>query len=247
MHAWVRGDDSPSQMSTRTRKIPIRTRDGGRLRTARAHISAGEPVARTRRDPTQVRSRQTVAAIVEAAGRLLVEHGRQGVTTNAVADRAGVSIGSVYQYFNDREAIFAALQERHRKQVMPLIQHTLVRLGDPAVDIVDAVIGLVRAMAELHEHDPERLRAMSRELEEQTSPAEIESFAEATAEILAARFARSRKSIRPAAWLACMTLSHVGRALVHNPPAIEVDGLLVALARMLRGLFAELPQPGPGC
>src|ERR1017187_3771063 len=98
-----------------------------RSATALAHISEPRQGLRARRDPAQERSRQTVDAIVEAAGRLLVEHGRLGVTTNAVAERAGVSIGSLYQYFPNKEAIFAALQERHRDQVMPLIQHTLAR------------------------------------------------------------------------------------------------------------------------
>ena len=243
MQADGRSGDSPFQMSQGTRKTASKMRNESRARTVPAHISTGAPVLRTRRDPTQARSRQTVDAIVEAAGQLLVEHGRQGVTTNAVAERAGVSIGSVYQYFADKEAIFEALQERHRNQVEPLIHHTLARLGDPTVDVVDAIIGLVRAMVELHEHDPARMRAISEELEEDTSPAEVESLTETTARILAARLGRSPESVRPAAWLACMTVTSVGRALVHNPPALDVEGLLAALARMLRGLFAELSQP----
>jgi AcrR family transcriptional regulator len=179
-----------------------------------------------------------VDAIVEAAGRLLVEHGRLGVTTNAVAERAGVSIGSLYQYFPNKEAIFAALQERHRDQVMPLVQHTLARLADPGLDMVDVLVGLMRAMADLHADAPARLRAISEELREETSGAEIQSFAEATTRILATRFSRTQDSVRPMAWLACVTLGNVGRTLVHHPPALDVEQLLTALAGMLRGLFA---------
>ncbi len=179
-------------------------------------------------------------AIVEAAGRLLVEHGRLGVTTNAVAERAGVSIGSLYQYFPNKEAIFAALQERHRDQVMPLIQHTLARLADPGLDMVDVMVGLTRAMAELHADAPARLRAISEELQEEISGAEIQSFSEATTRIFATRFNRTEDSVRPMAWLACVTLGNVGRTLVHHPPALDVEQLLTALAGMLQGLFATM-------
>lgn len=71
--------------------------------------------------------------------------------------------------------------------------------------------------------------------------AEILSLTDATTKILAARLGGSLESIRPTAWLACMTLTHVGRTLVHDPPAVDMDALLAALARMLRGLFGEEP------
>ena len=211
-------------------------------RAARARISKPGPSPRVRRDPTQTRSRQTVDAIVEAAGQLLVERGRQAVTTNAVAERAGASIGSVYQYFPNKESIFEALQERHRDQVMPLIQHTIARLGDASVDIAAAIVGLVRAMAELHASDPARLRAIADELHEQTSADEIDSFTEATTRILASRLRCPESAIRPAAWLACVTVSLVGRTLVHHPPALDVEPLLDALERMLRGLFSDFSE-----
>jgi AcrR family transcriptional regulator len=181
-----------------------------------------------------------VDAIVEAAGRLLVEHGRLGVTTNAVAERAGVSIGSVYQYFPNKEAIFKSLQERHRDQVMPLIQHSLARLADPGLDMVEVIVGLMRAMAELHAGAPARLRAISEELHDEISDAEIQSFSEATTSILATRLNRTEDRVRPMAWLACVTLGNVGRALVHHPPALDVERLLAGLAGMLRGLFATM-------
>jgi AcrR family transcriptional regulator len=227
-------------MNGKRRKTPIGTQQVRHTKASRAHISQPRLDLRARRDPAQERSRQTVDAIVEAAGQLLVEHGRIGVTTNVVAERAGASIGSVYQYFPNKEAIFASLQERHRDQVMPLIQHTIARLGDPGLDVVDAMVGLVRAMAELHADAPERLRAISQELHEEISGAEIQAFSEATTKILATRFNRTEDDVRPIAWLACVTLGNVGRTLVHHPPALDVEQLLAALAGMLRGLFATV-------
>lgn len=59
--------------------------------------------------PRQARSAETVTVIVEAAARILEEVGLGRFTTNAIADRAGVSIGSVYQYFPGKEALIGAL------------------------------------------------------------------------------------------------------------------------------------------
>lgn len=65
-----------------------------------------------RKQPSQVRSRQTVEAIIEAAARILEDQGQAGFTTNAVAELAGVSVGSLYQYFPDKEALTGALIAR---------------------------------------------------------------------------------------------------------------------------------------
>ena len=227
-------------MNGKPRKTLLGTQQARHAKTARARISEPRLGRGARRDPAQERSRQTVNCIVEAAGRLLVEHGRLGVTTNAVAEHAGVSIGSLYQYFPDKDAIFATLQERHRDQVIPLIQHTLARLADPGLDMVDVMVGLMRAMAELHADAPARLRAISEELHEEVSDAEIQSFSEATTKILATRLDRTEDEVRPTAWLACTTLGNVGRTLVHRPPALDIEQLLAALAGMLRGLFAKM-------
>ncbi len=65
-----------------------------------------------RKAPVQRRSAVTVDAMIEAAARILETEGFDGYTTNAVAARAGVSIGSLYQYFPNRDALTAALIER---------------------------------------------------------------------------------------------------------------------------------------
>ena len=65
-----------------------------------------------RKLPAQSRSTATVNAVLEAAARILERRGFEGYTTNAVAERAGVSIGSLYQYFPSKDAVTVALIER---------------------------------------------------------------------------------------------------------------------------------------
>jgi AcrR family transcriptional regulator len=62
-----------------------------------------------RKRPSQARSHATFAAIVDACARLLAKGGYDTLTTNAIAERAGVSIGTLYEYFPNRESIVAAL------------------------------------------------------------------------------------------------------------------------------------------
>jgi AcrR family transcriptional regulator len=209
-----------------------------------ARVSRSVEVSRARRKPAQHRSRVTVYAIVEAAGQLLVEGGRAAVTTNAVAARAGVSIGSLYQYFPNKEALFAALQQQHREEVGPLIHHALSRLSDPSIDLVAGIVMLMRGMVELHKADPARLRALAEELGEPTTPAEIQELAEATTRALCQRSGKSEQQVRSQAWLAAQTLTHVGRALVHHPPELMLDDVFDSLSRMLGGLLAGVDS-GP--
>ena len=70
------------------------------------------PDPKPRKAPRQERSKQTVDAILEGCARLLREGDYGAVTTNHIAERAGVSIGSVYEFFPNKEAIVAALVER---------------------------------------------------------------------------------------------------------------------------------------
>ena len=72
-------------------------------------ISVAPGALEPRKAPAQARSTATVAAILEAAARILETDGLAGYSTNAIARRAGVSVGSLYQYFPGKDAITRAL------------------------------------------------------------------------------------------------------------------------------------------
>ncbi len=81
---------------------------------------ASEISRNQRRRPRQARSRATWEAIVEAAAQILERRGPGGFNTNEVAERAGVSIGTLYQYFADKHAILAAAVRRELSEAPPL-------------------------------------------------------------------------------------------------------------------------------
>ena len=68
---------------------------------------------KSRKTPVQERSKKTVEIVLDAAAQVFVERGFNAGTTNHIAARAGVSIGSLYQYFPNKDAIMIGLMERH--------------------------------------------------------------------------------------------------------------------------------------
>jgi AcrR family transcriptional regulator len=76
---------------------------------------------RPRRAARQERSQATVDAILEAAARLFADGGLDQVNTNHIAELAGVSIGSLYQYFPSKEAILGELIDRHSEQTIAIL------------------------------------------------------------------------------------------------------------------------------
>ena len=75
-----------------------------------------------RKLPTQQRSKALVAALLDATARLLVTIGYTPITTNKVAEKAGVGIGSLYEYFPNKESLVAALIERNALEIVEEIQ-----------------------------------------------------------------------------------------------------------------------------
>src|SRR5712664_4878437 len=74
-----------------------------------------------RKMPTQARSRARVADILKAAGALLGEVGYDGLSTNLIAERADIPVGSIYQFFEGKDDIVAALVAQFRERILALV------------------------------------------------------------------------------------------------------------------------------
>ncbi|MBL8919492.1 MAG: TetR/AcrR family transcriptional regulator [Myxococcaceae bacterium] len=116
-----------------------------------------------RRTPKQSRSRVTVDAIIEATAQLLRDRGPDGATTARIAQRAGTSVGSLYQYFPTREALIAAVATRHLDAVTATLAGAL---GPDAATapLHDVVTALVTAAIAAHAADPPLHAALVTEL-----------------------------------------------------------------------------------
>src|SRR5271165_4165767 len=106
-----------------------------------------------RRLPKQRRALQTIDAILDAVIRILKREGSQAVTTNRIAEVAGVSIGSLYQYFPDKQAIFEALHQRHVDQIDRMVANKLMEHATSSLD--ELIKSMVEGMVEAHQDDPE--------------------------------------------------------------------------------------------
>jgi AcrR family transcriptional regulator len=134
---------------------------GGAGRPGSARVS-GTPAIPTdpRKRPRQERARATVAAILAAAAETFAERGYAGTTTNRIARRAGVSIGSLYQYFPNKDALLAGLMEQHREQIHSVVEESTRDFEDQRIPIREALRSMLGSLVELHEADPELARAI---------------------------------------------------------------------------------------
>jgi AcrR family transcriptional regulator len=104
-----------------------------------------------RKAPRQARALVTQDAILEAAAHIIARGGLAAFNTNAVAERAGVSIGSLYQYFPNKDALMVALIERSQREQLARVQAAAVAMKD--ADLVTTIRMLVRAAQQHHRED----------------------------------------------------------------------------------------------
>ena len=120
----------------------------------------------SRKTPVQRRSKLTVGYILDAAAYILAKDGLEGFTTNRIAERAGVNISSLYQYFPDKMAILEALQRRHMKGGGPDPAPTLARLR--SLPLRDMLRELVDLAFDEHAQIVQMHRAFLRQLPQST-------------------------------------------------------------------------------
>jgi AcrR family transcriptional regulator len=115
-----------------------------------------------RKRPRQARSRATVDSVLEATARVLVKHGFDGLTTNLVAQTAGVSIGSLYQYFPNKAALVGALIEKHVETMTSLALGELARVA--RLPVGEAIRSVIEVMIRAHAVHPELHRVLTEQV-----------------------------------------------------------------------------------
>lgn len=135
---------------------------------------ARKPPTKPRKQASQQRSRTTVDALIEATARILIREGFDKASTNRIAEKAGVSIGSLYQYYPSKEALVAAVIDRHNQDLMTVVRRAFSEVAGLPVE--KAVRRLVAVAIEAHRIDPRLHRVLAEQIPRTGRLENVESF-----------------------------------------------------------------------
>jgi AcrR family transcriptional regulator len=197
------------------------------------------PQLNPRKRPSQARSKATVEAILVAAAQIFRRQGYAGATTDRIAERAGVSVGSLYQYFPNKDAILVALTERHVDAGFALVRELLAETLSDVPALEPLLRRFVVAMITLHEREPELHRVL---FEEAPLPASLRRQLrrrenELATEVAALLEVHPEVRMRDPRLTAYVLVQSVD-ALIHNfilhpPEGIDAESLTGETVRML--------------
>ncbi len=203
---------------------------------------ARKPLTKPRKFASQERSRATVDALLDATARILVKEGFDKASTNRIAEVAGVSVGSLYQYFPSKEALVAAVIERHQQEIMQTVRHELADvLAQP---VGKAVRKLVAAAVKAHRVDPRLHRVLAEQIPRVGKLERLETFNRENYILFRAYLERHRGELRTddleLASFICVTsieaLTH--NAVLHYSKVFSdetIEALIDETARLVTG------------
>lgn len=175
-----------------------------------------------RRTPRQTRAQKTVDFILEAATYILSEDGLEGFTTNRVAERAGVNIASLYQYFPNKSAILEELQARHMAAPAEGYAQLLDRLRDlPLEAAVRVIVGVA---LDMHAREPTMHKLFLETLPRQSRHPNDHFEQDQIAKLTALLAPKSRASGRLD--MTMFITRHVIRSVVHEAVCEKPEWLL---------------------
>ncbi|MDR6456085.1 TetR/AcrR family transcriptional regulator [Variovorax paradoxus] len=203
---------------------------------------ARKPVTKPRKTAVQVRSRATVGSLIEATARILVKEGFDKASTNRVAEVAGVSIGSLYQYFPSKEALVAAVIERHQQQIMQMVRSELAQVRAQPLD--QAIRRFVAVAVAAHRLDPALHRVLAEQIPRVGRLEKLETFSRENFSLFRAYLEAARDELGvddlELASFVCVTtieaLTH--NAVLHHSKALtgdRMDALIDEGARLVTG------------
>jgi AcrR family transcriptional regulator len=196
--------------------------------------------------PEQDRSRATVDVIVDAAARVLVKGGYAAFTTNRVAETAGVSIGSLYQYFPNKEALLSELMRRHVEEIGAGVEEMATRSAHAPLS--EIIRNAIEHSARAHLHDPELHQVLSEEVPRLGALDWETPFVERMVRHVRQAFEARRAEIAIADLdLATYIVTTAVDSLIHNavvdrPGDLKSGALADEVTRMIVGYLTGKPQ-----
>jgi AcrR family transcriptional regulator len=177
-----------------------------------------------RKAPRQERAIATVDAILAATAGVLVKDGYERASTNRIAKAAGVSVGSLYQYFPSKEALVAALGERHSAEMLTYLERmSLHGAGAPLRDVVHEV---VQAMIDAHKVNPKLHRVLMEQVPRIGALRRLGEIEERIVGTIGAYLEVRRAEIRPRNLkLAAFLLTSIVEAITHGGVLMHADHL----------------------
>ena len=195
--------------------------------------------SKIRKTPRQRRSAETVEAILTAAAHILEKEGFDAATTNRVAVKAGVSIGSLYQYFPNKESLVRALNDRHTKEILDLLRKRFGELQE--APLKNSVRAIVQTMVEVHRVNPALHRVLVNVVPGIGGLAETRVVEDAAAALLTQFLKARRAELRPLNFeLSAFMLVHAVEALTHavvleRPELLKGEAFVDEASRMILG------------
>lgn len=200
-----------------------------------------------RKQPLQRRAQATVDAILEAAAHILVREGYDGLSTNRVAERAGVSIGSLYQYFPNKEAMVGDLVDRFSGMLFSMVTETFGTMAE--ADPRELAGAMVRAMIEAKRVKGARLAIVLREQIPRTGrlaryEEELARIIDLTGAYLEHHRARLRVSDpRTAAFVAVHMVDALTHAAITERAAQEDEAMIETITDAVTRYLLRDPEP----
>jgi len=199
-----------------------------------------------RKLPAQARSRVTVDAIIQATTYILTEVGWEGLTTNAIAERAGVNIGSLYQYLPNKEAIVSELQRRHAEATHAEL-HKALRLLPEQPSLRAALTLVIETIVNEHRVAPAIHKAITEELP-RTVRCMLDEEDQLRGQILKSLKPFMRNVPNPD--LAIYLMGIAAQAIIHDvtaerPELLGQPSLVAELVALLENYLCR--QPGSDC
>ena len=195
-----------------------------------------------RKLPRQERSTATVDAILQAAAYILVKHGWEGLNTNRVAERAGVNIASLYQYFPSKEAIVVELQRRHVAKAREGFPRALPELRAQR-SLAAMLEFLVKAGVEEHRVAPALHRVFAEELPRSArAPHAVDGDLERNWQRMLEPFTRNVPDYDLAAFVARVTVHAIIHEAASERPELLEDPRLVSEIVLLIERYMRRPK-----